>query len=833
MHRNPRFNTGRVIPNAMPPAGESTGDTASMPSTAASETQPTPPAEGETVPKKSPARKNASVRFGLRREATFRSINSLLLMSSGQANINVLRTSLDEIHERVRYHWVLHPQSIRKTLWDVISAFVVVYYSWMIPFMLGFDWYVMPSSTRIFFRVLDVWGFLDIALRFRTGIIEYGAIVMNPTRIRKAYMHSLWFPIDILSTIPFEYFFTDPTNVSTRKTIKMIKYIKLPRLLRIGRLWKYVKKYKRYSSTIITLNALLFISHVAGCIWVALLQPCSGNSLDSEPRCKAGEEMRIYWIAFHHGLVSLLGISVNHIESPYQLLSGGYHRVPDDPISPTLYIWSSFVSILGAVLTASLFGTIISLVQSWNRAENAFRKKMDQITHEMDALSLPKHIRARVTAYHDYLWLNSRTFSNELNLLKDSGMSLALREQIAVYLFKDYLQKIPFFQLATDNVLGMICMQLHQVIYMPEDYIIREGEIGKELFMIVKGIVRVMPPKNCFDKNESKKILLGEGDFFGEIGVVMEVERTRSVKAECMSELCILARSGFEKILVEFPEFATAMKRLIIKRVSEMWQDDGRERIEKMTKLADYQMKKTVASYHRLNKLRGTAHAIQTFYPRLSKKVKELVPPDVLGIDTATLPEARVSPSPELESIEEQDQEEASAEDHLQRSSEVGLRARQSPPEPRYNIRPVPYENDRPAGIPEGDEDAPSAPNTPRTSAPNNTYVSNTRRSSVPVDDGEALKRIKKVKKQLVALDDKLETRMVEMERNIARILQTLTPTRSREDDYTQQLDGDMLSDVSPMKARYGALPPILRHVDADVPGGSTNETTGAAQGRT
>jgi signal-transduction protein with cAMP-binding, CBS, and nucleotidyltransferase domain len=91
--------------------------------------------------------------------------------------------------------------------------------------------------------------------------------------------------------------------------------------------------------------------------------------------------------------------------------------------------------------------------------------------------------------------LNNRTFSEELNLLKDNGMSMALRQQIAIYLFKDYLQKIPFFQSATDSILGMICLQLHQVIYMPDDYIIKEGEVGKELFMIVKGIVRVMPPK--------------------------------------------------------------------------------------------------------------------------------------------------------------------------------------------------------------------------------------------------------------------------------------------------------------------------------------------------
>jgi CRP-like cAMP-binding protein len=212
----------------------------------------------------------------------------------------------------------------------------------------------------------------------------------------------------------------------------------------------------------------------------------------------------------------------------------------------------------------------------------------------------------------------NRTLSEELNLLHDPGMSLTLRRQIAIYLFKDNLQKIPFFQLATDAVLGMICMQLHQVIYMPDDYIIQEGEIGKELFMIVKGIVRVLPPNGCKKPEAETIILLSEGDFFGEIGVVMEVERTRSVKAECMAELCVLAREGFDKILVEFPEFAIAMKKLIIKRVGEMWKDGGPERLEKMTALADAKMKRTIQAYKNTDKLRNKTRALATFRPRLS-----------------------------------------------------------------------------------------------------------------------------------------------------------------------------------------------------------------------
>lgn len=318
-----------------------------------------------------------------------RSKGSILLRSMGKSSVNVLRTSLQEMQELHSYRWVLHPHSPFKTAWDVFSACVVIFYSWIIPFMLCFDWYEMPKHVKLFMKVLDAWGILDIILRFRTGFIEYGTVVMNPRVIRRHYVSSVWFPIDLASSIPFGYFVSNPDSESTRKTIKLIKYIKLPRLLRIGRFLKYVKGYKRYSSMTIALNTVLFVSHVAGCLWVAILNPCEAPSPNDEVYCASGHEMSVYWIAFHHGIVSLLGISSSHVEANARFLSGGYHTV-NGTIPDEVYLWSSGVSVLGSILTAVLFGTVVNLVQrysiSWwhgrqsNRAESNMHRGMAATT---------------------------------------------------------------------------------------------------------------------------------------------------------------------------------------------------------------------------------------------------------------------------------------------------------------------------------------------------------------------------------------------------------------------------------------------------------------------
>ncbi|KAG3117135.1 hypothetical protein PI125_g4062 [Phytophthora idaei] len=414
---------------------------------------------------------------------------------------------------------------------------------------------------------------------------------------------------------------------------------------------------------------------------------------------------------------------------------------------------------------AILFGTIIGLVQSWNRAENAFRKKMDHVTHEMDALSLPKPLRARVTAYYDYLWLNNRALSEQLSLLHDPGMSLTLRRQIAIYLFKDNLQKIPFFQLATDAVLGMICMQLHQVIYMPDDFIIQEGEIGKELFMIVKGIVRVLPPNNCKKPESETIILLSEGDFFGEIGVVMEVERTRSVKAECMAELCVLAREGFDKILVEFPEFATAMKKLIVKRVGEMWKDDGPERMEKMTALADAKMKKTIQTYKNMDKFRNKTRALATFRPRLSNILSSsgnLAPVEIRGDQGSGLTKneivAAVAAAAAVVSTDTVDSSTGNKPDKslLGAITEDGVDERKTPPDATVS------------GVPASGNGRSTMGLTDRRSQ--RALVPNAKARPSPL-------QLQQLEVQLRLVEQKMESRMNDMGHKLEQILCRLGPT--------------------------------------------------------
>lgn len=294
-----------------------------------------------------------------------RSGGTLSMLGMSATNLNFLRSSLQEVHDRTNHRWVLHPLSPYKTAWDLAGAFCVIYYAWMVPFQLGFTWFEPSRASSTFMRMLDVWGMLDIVLRFRTGVIEYGAVNMSPRVISRAYLRSVWLPIDVLASVPFDLFVRDTDSAATPKTLLVIKYFKLPRLLRIGRFVKHVRQYKMYSGLTIALNAVLFGAHVGACLWVAMLRPCDSlTSSLAEAYCTSDALVHVYWIAFQHGIVSLLGISTAHAdEDTYFLDAVGQSQNRSNHV----YMWSCGVAVVGAVLTAALNGTVISLAKRSGR----------------------------------------------------------------------------------------------------------------------------------------------------------------------------------------------------------------------------------------------------------------------------------------------------------------------------------------------------------------------------------------------------------------------------------------------------------------------------------
>ena len=88
----------------------------------------------------------------------------------------------------------------------------------------------------------------------------------------------------------------------------------------------------------------------------------------------------------------------------------------------------------------------------------------------------------------------------------------------------------------------------------------REGESGREFFVIVDGEVSVTK-----DGSELRK--LGPGDFFGEIALLEDRPRTATVTATTPLRFFVLTRQSFRSLLAHQPEIEGKVTKALEERV--------------------------------------------------------------------------------------------------------------------------------------------------------------------------------------------------------------------------------------------------------------------------
>jgi glucose-6-phosphate 1-dehydrogenase len=125
---------------------------------------------------------------------------------------------------------------------------------------------------------------------------------------------------------------------------------------------------------------------------------------------------------------------------------------------------------------------------------------------------------------------------------------------------RETLERVPLFKGGDPVFLNQICMALQPRAAKPGETIVRKGEPGLEMYMISRGECEVL------DSSGEAKIIMREGDAFGEIALLLAEPRTATVRAKTMCDLFVLDKADFSRILHEQPKFAQAIKEIALER---------------------------------------------------------------------------------------------------------------------------------------------------------------------------------------------------------------------------------------------------------------------------
>ncbi len=128
------------------------------------------------------------------------------------------------------------------------------------------------------------------------------------------------------------------------------------------------------------------------------------------------------------------------------------------------------------------------------------------------------------------------------------------------------LHDVPLFAALSPDDLTQIANIAREQWHGDGSLICREGEQGREMYVLAQGQVRVIK-----QTPEGAKYLATRyaGDFLGEMSIVLTVPRTSSVQAEGEVRTLVIGAEALSTILHDRPDVALAMLRSVMQRLRE------------------------------------------------------------------------------------------------------------------------------------------------------------------------------------------------------------------------------------------------------------------------
>jgi CRP-like cAMP-binding protein len=499
--------------------------------------------------------------------------------------------------EKLPWH-VIHPDSMIKTSWDIMTLVLVVYFAFMVPYRIGFD-IPLTSGEQLFDVMSDVIFIIDLFVSFRTAFKEDGILVYSSGRMAESYMKS-WFFIDILASFPIGWFMSGAET----KVNKLFRMLRLFKLFRILRLIKLFPRIMAMVETSIKLNPsllrfarsfiiLFIIWHNIGCLYYFVAREEYGGVVPcvSAADAAAGQPIGEGFCFVNHCVcrgsddASQLQVITDTIDGWYDPrspdlwvphftlanapLSTQYWQslfwavevttgIGDDiqPKSDTEVAFTVVMAVLGLVVYSVIIGSAASALQNLDADAATRRQTLETATNFMRARKVPPFFQKIIKDYYEHMWATPRDAEEVFADLPPS-----LRARLSIVINRDLVDRVPILQTIPADVYIRTVRRLDRATYLPGEYVARQGQGGECMFLIDRGRVDAVLPNG-----KTVFMTLYPGDFFGESSMLYGTLRDASFRAVDYLDLFIMDKSTFDELSVAAMGFVNEVRRVDAER---------------------------------------------------------------------------------------------------------------------------------------------------------------------------------------------------------------------------------------------------------------------------
>jgi ATP-binding cassette, subfamily B, bacterial len=160
---------------------------------------------------------------------------------------------------------------------------------------------------------------------------------------------------------------------------------------------------------------------------------------------------------------------------------------------------------------------------------------------------------------HDELMAEAGMYSNLWQ--KQSGFSF---NEGAAQVDPDRLKRYPLLESLDSRLLEEVSALFVTESYPANRIVVREGTSGNRFYLIARGRVAVL--KKNADGEDEKVATLDDGDHFGEVALIQNVQRTATVRTLTPCVLLTLHRDHFQHLLSEAPHVLEALQQTLLRR---------------------------------------------------------------------------------------------------------------------------------------------------------------------------------------------------------------------------------------------------------------------------
>uniref|UniRef100_A0A6I8P9C4 Cyclic nucleotide-binding domain-containing protein n=1 Tax=Ornithorhynchus anatinus TaxID=9258 RepID=A0A6I8P9C4_ORNAN len=227
----------------------------------------------------------------------------------------------------------------------------------------------------------------------------------------------------------------------------------------------------------------------------------------------------------------------------------------------------------GVFAFSVMIGQMRDVVGAATSGQTYYRSCMDSTVKYMNFYKIPTSVQNRVKTWYEYTW-HSQGMLDESELMEQ--LPDKMRLDIAVDVNYDIVSKVALFQGCDRQMIFDMLKRLRSVVYLPNDYVCKKGEIGREMYIIQAGQVQVLGGPD----GKTVLVTLKAGSVFGEISLLAVGggnRRTANVVAHGFTNLFILDKKDLNEILVHYPE----SQKLLRKKARRMLRNNAKPKEEK------------------------------------------------------------------------------------------------------------------------------------------------------------------------------------------------------------------------------------------------------------